>query len=268
VDIDVIVFDIIGTLVDEVGTVTDETTAALGAVGVDAQRSARIAHDWLAGFDAATGRIARGEQEWAPDGEIRRRLLGQLLQADNVELAPGAFDELATVARRLVPWPGAADEVAALAELTTVTGLTNASLDQVAEISARGGLRWHAVLSTALARTYKPDPAAYQLAVNLLNLDPRRSLFVAAHSWDLRAAAAHGFRTAYLPRKYADGPAPHQPIGPPRGRLHYGNEPDPQQGSENTDPTRAKGPFARTPPPAGDFDLHLESLTHLADLLR
>jgi len=226
-DVDVVVFDIVGTLVDEVGTVTAATTAALGAVGVDAGRSARIAHDWLAGFDAATGRIARGEQEWASDGEIRRRLLHQLLQADNVELAPEAFDELATVARRLVPWPGAAAEVAALAELTTVTGLTNASLDQVAEISARGGLRWHAVLSTALARTYKPAPAVYRLAIDLLDLDPQRALFVAAHPWDLRGAAKEGFRTAYLPRPHADGPTVDD-----------------------------------------NFDLHLDSLAHLADLLR
>lgn len=223
-DIDVVVFDIVGTLVDEVGTVTAATTSALAEVGVDADRSGRIARDWLARFDAATGRIANGEEEWAPDGVLRRQLLGDLLTAEGVELP--AFDHLATVARRLTPWPGAADEVAALAALTTVTGLTNASIDQVAEISARGGLRWHAVLSTALVRTYKPAPAVYRLAIDLLDLDPRRALFVAAHPWDLRGAAKEGFRTAYLPRPHADGPT------------------------------------------ADDhFDIHLDSLTQLAELL-
>src|SRR5690349_3462056 len=108
-DVDVVVFDIVGTLVDEVGTVTAATTAALAGVGVDADRSGRIARDWLAGFDAATGRIANGEEEWAPDGVLRRQLLGDLLSAEGIELP--AFDELATIARRLTPWPGAADEV-------------------------------------------------------------------------------------------------------------------------------------------------------------
>ncbi|GAB3884810.1 haloacid dehalogenase type II [Kibdelosporangium lantanae] len=225
-DVDVVVFDIVGTLVDEVGTVTSATSAALAEVGVDADRATRIARDWLAGFDSATHRVANGEREWAPDGVLRRSLLQDLLQADDITLTPEAFDELATIARRLPPWPGAAQELAALAEVTTVTGLTNASMGQVAEISARGGLRWHAVLSTALVRTYKPAPAVYRLAIDLLDLDPQRALFVAAHPWDLRGAAKEGFRTAYLPRPYADGPA------------------------------------------ADDhFDLHLDSLTQLVELL-
>jgi len=43
-----------------------------------------------------------------------------------------------------------------------------------------------------------PPEVTYQLAIDQLQLDPGRTLFVACHPWDLRAAARHGFRTAYV----------------------------------------------------------------------
>ena len=65
------------------------------------------------------------------------------------------------------------------------------------------GTRWTSstcrslpTLSGALVRAYKPSPAVYELAITSLDLDPSRTLMVAAHAWDLRAAASHGLRTA------------------------------------------------------------------------
>ena len=59
-----------------------------------------------------------------------------------------------------------------------------------------------------MVHAYKPDPAAHQLALDRLALDPRRTIMVAAHPWDLRAAAAHGLRTAYVQRAGESAPAP------------------------------------------------------------
>jgi 2-haloacid dehalogenase len=41
-----------------------------------------------------------------------------------------------------------------------------------------------------------------------LALDPRRTLMVAAHAWDLRAAAGFGLRTAFIQRAGEDEPEP------------------------------------------------------------
>lgn len=68
------------------------------------------------------------------------------------------------------------------------------------DLFAGAGLTWHGVLSGEMVHAYKPDPAVYRLALDRLALDPRRTLMVAAHPWDLRAAAAHGLRTAYIQR--------------------------------------------------------------------
>jgi 2-haloacid dehalogenase len=38
------------------------------------------------------------------------------------------------------------------------------------------------------------------MALDLLQLNPEQTLFVAAHPRDLRAAANHGMRTAYISR--------------------------------------------------------------------
>jgi 2-haloacid dehalogenase len=78
--------------------------------------------------------------------------------------------------------------------------LSNGNLSMLTDLFAAAGLTWHCVLSGDLVHAYEPDPAVYRLAVKRLALDPPRTLMVAAHSWDLRAAAAQGLRTAYIQR--------------------------------------------------------------------
>lgn len=205
-EFDAVIFDLVGTLVDEVGAMTNAVTATLAEAGIDGERSARAARQWIDAFHTATRRIAGGEEDWIPAEQLRRSLLEDVLLAEGIGLTAEAFDTLASAGRRLGAFPHAAEQLSDLAELTTVSTVTNASTGQLTEISRRNGLRWHATLSAALARTYKPAPAVYALAIEQLDLDPSRTLFVAAHPWDLRAAGANGFRTGYLPRPHTDAP--------------------------------------------------------------
>jgi 2-haloacid dehalogenase len=69
-------------------------------------------------------------------------------------------------------------------------------------------MRWHQVLSAEDAGTYKPDPAIYELAMRSVPTSAGPPFMVAAHAWDLRAAAAIGMRTAYVPRPNGDPPRP------------------------------------------------------------
>jgi 2-haloacid dehalogenase len=63
------------------------------------------------------------------------------------------------------------------------------------------------LLSGGLVRAFKPDPAVYQMALAVLEVEARDVLMVAAHPWDLRAAAEQGFATAYVARPGAEAPA-------------------------------------------------------------
>lgn len=56
------------------------------------------------------------------------------------------------------------------------------------------------------AGAYKPDLAIYQLAFSAAPVGARPPYLVAAHAWDLRAAAEAAPRTAYVPRPDGDPP--------------------------------------------------------------
>jgi 2-haloacid dehalogenase len=211
-EIEAVLFDIIGTLVDENGTIRADTEHALEASGHDIAVASTLADDWVRRLDDRIAEISSGGRPWRPTSQLSRETLQDTLDKHGVRLSEEVFDWLASVGHRLVPWPDAVRQLSDLAKVRPVFGLTNARLAQVAEMSFYGGLRWHAVLSTEQVRTFKPNPATYRLAIDELQLNPQQTLFVAAHPWDLTGAKRHQFRTAYLPRPYADAPGPHDTV--------------------------------------------------------
>ncbi|HEY6479854.1 MAG TPA: haloacid dehalogenase type II [Streptosporangiaceae bacterium] len=206
-----LVFDVLGTVVDESGSITELVTAALASGGADPAGGPALAARWNDRVEALTSEIAVGQAPWRGNDELRRAALLETLAADPRgagRLSADVLEDLALAGHRLRPWPDAAAAVRVLAGSFTVVALSNASVAQLADMFAAGGLAWHGVLSGELARAYKPDPAAYQLAIRLLDLDPAATMMVAAHPWDLRAAAGHGLRTAYVARPGEGVPGP------------------------------------------------------------
>jgi 2-haloacid dehalogenase len=84
------------------------------------------------------------------------------------------------------------------------------SLALVVAVSRRNGIAWDAVIACEMLRVYKTRPEAYQRAAELLQTPPSRILMVACHNFDLDAARAGGYRTAFVHRPDEWGPA-----GPP-----------------------------------------------------
>ena len=121
-------------------------------------------------------------------------------------LSETELDDLNRVWHRLQPWP---DTVAGLTRLRTryvLASLSNGNVALLVNMAKHSGLPWDAVLSAELAHQYKPDPEVYLTAADLLGLEPEQVMMVAAHKGDLRAAAALGFKTAYVPRPLEYGP--------------------------------------------------------------
>jgi 2-haloacid dehalogenase len=209
-DVGILVFDVLGTVVDEAGSVAAETAQALAAAG--AGQAAAI---WPVRASTRRVHCAAGEAPWRSNDALRRDALQEALRSTAQDGLPPALasdrallDDLALVGHRLRPWPDSPRGLHALAGHFTVVALSNASLAQLASMSAAGGLAWHGVLSSELTRAYKPDPAVYRMALDLLRLDPRHTMMIAAHPWDLRAAAGHGMRTGYIARAGEGTPAP------------------------------------------------------------
>jgi 2-haloacid dehalogenase len=208
-DVDTLLFDVIGTVVDEGGTMRAEVAAELEAASLAGPgRAGELAAAWEERSWSLTAELDRGGS-WVSTDEVNARALADVLAGGPAAALPAeAVRRLGLVGHRLRPWPDAAAALAALARRFTVVALSNGNLSMLASVSARGGLTWHAVLSAELVGARKPDPAVYRFALDRLALDPARTLMVAAHPWDLRAAAACGLRTAYIERAGEGRPEP------------------------------------------------------------
>jgi 2-haloacid dehalogenase len=202
-DIDVVVFDVLGTLVDEPGGIR----AAIRDAVPDSDDASvdELLAEWQRHVELEQQRIGQGVRPYVNseivDGEAASRV------ADRAGLAdPATVARLATTGQRLPPWGDSVAGLARLARRLPVLGLSNASRTALLRLSAHAGLRWHQALSAEAVLAYKPAPAVYQLAIDTAGCPPERVLMVAAHAWDLRGARACGMRTAYVQRPAGDPP--------------------------------------------------------------
>ncbi|MFF7310900.1 haloacid dehalogenase type II [Streptomyces sp. NPDC008137] len=201
--IEVVVFDVLGTLVDESGglrAAMREAAPASGEAAVDEWVGL-----WQRHCEREQQRIRQGHRPYADteviDAEAARRVAERAGIDD-----PAAIDRLATAGQRLPPWGDSVAGLGRLARRFPVVGLSNASSTALLRLNAHAGLRWHQALSAEAVRAYKPAPEVYRLAVDAAGCPPERVLMVAAHAWDLRGARAVGLRTAYVHRPLGDPP--------------------------------------------------------------
>ncbi|MFG2001532.1 haloacid dehalogenase type II [Spirillospora sp. NPDC048911] len=198
-----VVFDVLGTLVDQAGSLEERVCAV---AGIEAGAAADVVRHWFEHVSAQERAINKGERAFASshelDAEALRRLVGEGL------LPAASLAGLADASEWLRPWPDTVGGLDLLAADLTVLGLSNASRRVLTGLSGRSGLRWHQVLSAEDAGTYKPAPGIYELAMASVPAGSGPPFMVAAHAWDLRAAAAVGMRTAYVPRPHGDTPGP------------------------------------------------------------
>ncbi|WP_017624631.1 haloacid dehalogenase type II [Nocardiopsis chromatogenes] len=206
---DALVFDVLGTLVDEPAGIRSGIRAF--APALDDAATERLLALWQRHIGREQGRIAEGgpyRDSAALDREAARQVADAVGAGGDGSGGAAAVEALARSARRLPPWPDTRDGLARLAERFPLVGLSNASRSALLELNAYAGLRWHLALSAEDARAYKPSPEVYRLAVEASGRPPERLLMVAAHAWDLRGAQSLGMRTAYVRRPVGDPPAP------------------------------------------------------------
>ncbi|MFZ3573195.1 haloacid dehalogenase type II [Streptomyces sp. BH097] len=203
-EIDALVFDVLGTLVDEPAGIRSGIRQLVP--DLDDFSVEKLLALWQQHVEREQQRVLDDGRAYAASDVID--LEAARLVADAAGVGdPGAVTELALAGRRLPPWPDTVAGLARLGERYPLIGLSNASRTALLGLNAHAGLRWHQALSAEDARAYKPDPAVYRLAVDVSGRPPERLLMVAAHAWDLRAAQAVGLRTAYVARPVGDPPA-------------------------------------------------------------
>lgn len=212
-NIDVIVFDVLGTLVDQPAGL--RRAIAEAAPTAEPQLVDTLVAQWQLHVETRQAAISGGYQPYVGsetlDAEAAALIL-QELSNRGLKAPPAAATLLASASRRLPPWP---DSVSGLERLTArlpVLALSNSEPTSLLHLSANSGMRWHAGVSADDVSAYKPAPALYDRAIEVANRPADRILMVAAHAWDLRAAHRAGMRTCYVARPVGD---------PPRNDDHF-----------------------------------------------
>jgi 2-haloacid dehalogenase len=201
--VEVLAFDIFGTVVDWHGSIAREVAHLDPKVDADA-----FALAWRAGYKPAMARVMSGELGWTLIDDLHRMILDQILPQfglDHLDEAPRR--NLNRVWHRLDPWPDTVQALQRLKSKYIICTLSNGNIGLLTRMAKRAGLPWDCVLSAEVFRAYKPDPATYLGVARVFDVAPERVMLVAAHHEDLAGARACGLRTAYVERPMEFGAA-------------------------------------------------------------
>jgi len=205
-----LVFDVFGTVVDWRGSLLAELRDFGASRGLALDWESFV-DAWYWGHRAAMDRVRAAELPWTNDDRLHRMILDQLLEKNALaHLGEDDRSRLNRAWHRLEPWADVLPGLERLRRKYVLGTLSNGSVAVLVNMAKRAKLPWDVVLSAELVRRFKPDPKVYELASALLGLEPAQVLLVAAHRYDLAAASAQGFRTAYVfrPLEYGPGVSP------------------------------------------------------------
>ena len=196
--------------------------------------------DWHTGFKTGLEElgVTHGvNADWAVlANEIRKGSLGRMLNLGKEELPPYNFDSAHRAAvdevldtnglnaatederhalaydrpHNFICWPDFSDTLPRLRAKYICASFTILSFRIIIDTARRNGLSWDAVISCEAIGKYKPLPEPYETVARYLQLDVSECCMVACHNFDLDAAKAVGFKTAFVRRPDEWGPA-----GPP-----------------------------------------------------
>ncbi len=206
-DIKALTFDVFGTVVDWRQSIAREAEAILGRRLGHELNWLAFADAWRAKYQPAMARVREGKVPWVKLDVLHRENLVELLRENNIDdLDPAQVDELNLAWHRLDGWPDSTAGLIRLKRKFILATLSNGNIALIVNMARHAGLPWDAVLGAEVAGAYKPTPEAYQRSAEALSLAPAECLMVAAHNGDLVAAAAQGFRTAFVARPSEYGP--------------------------------------------------------------
>lgn len=198
----VLAFDVFGTVVDWHGSITEEVSQL--NLNVD---PLAFATAWRNGYKPAMARVRSGELPWTRIDDLHFMILEQvLLQFGVTILSETQKRDLNRVWHRLAAWPDAVLGLQQLKSKYTIVTLSNGNLGLLAEMAKNANLPWDLILSAEVFRHYKPDPETYLGVAATFDIAPEQVMLVATHKDDLLAAHKLGLKTAFVERPSEHGP--------------------------------------------------------------
>ncbi len=199
-------FDVFGTVVDWRSSIAREAEALLAPEGHDLDWAA-FADAWRARYQPAMEQVRSGARPFTKLDVLHRENLEGVLQSFDVSgLSEAELDHLNRAWHRLTPWPDAVEGLTRLKSKYVLATQSNGNVALMVNMAKNAGLPWDVILGAEVCQAYKPMPEAYRRAADLLGLRPDECMMTAAHNDDLKAAAACGFKTAFVARPGEKGP--------------------------------------------------------------
>jgi len=209
VDLQAVLFDVFGTVVDWREGVARDLRAFCARHGAGAVDAYATADAWRRRYQPAMEECRSGRRPFTRLDVLHRENLEAVLREAGLEpsaVAAAEVDELNRAWHRLDPWPDVIEGLQRLKRRYAIAPLSNGNVALLLNMARRAGLPWDAILGAEVAMAYKPQPEAYLRTADILGLAPGQVCLVAAHNSDLAAARACGLKTAFVPRLREHGP--------------------------------------------------------------
>lgn len=208
-EIKAVVFDVFGTLVDWRGSIARDAAALLAPLAPRDEDWLGFADAWRGEYQGAMEEVRSGRLPYTKLDALHRRNLDLVLarQPWGERVDEALRQRLNVLWHRLDAWADVGEGLSRLrAAGYLLAPCSNGNISLMAQLARHNGWHWDAILGAEIARDYKPKPGVYLAAAAAFDLPPGQVLMVAAHSYDLQAAAAAGLRTGFTARPDEHGP--------------------------------------------------------------
>ncbi|MEH6547538.1 MAG: HAD-IA family hydrolase [Sneathiella sp.] len=193
-------FDTGGTILDWHGGIS----SALASIG----QKHDLVRDWPAITNDYRAQSLRAMLNAGADTPVnfniddvhRDKLVEMVSKYDLAAFTAQDIEEIWQTWHKLECWPDFPVALQQMRDNFIVASFTILSVSLIIDTAKRNGLSWDAVFSCEMIGRYKLLPEAYGQVAKWLVLDPGEIMMVACHNFDLNAARAVGYKSAFVRR--------------------------------------------------------------------
>jgi len=193
-DVQAILFDVFGTVVDWRGSLIAELSEWGAARGIGADWTGLV-DTWRGAYAPSMDRVRRGELPWTKLDDLHMATLREIGPRFGLVGLPDADMEWVNRGwHRLRPWPDSVPGLRALHPRYILGPLSNGNVSLLVDMARGAGLPWDVILGAEVSGRYKPDPETYLGACRMLSLQPEQVMLCAAHNYDLVAEVSGHYK--------------------------------------------------------------------------
>ena len=201
-----LIFDVFGTLVDWRSSIAAQAQTHLGKNF--SLNWLDFADAWRDQYQPSMQKVRSGEIPFCSLDTLHLINLKRVIQDFSLKgIDEQTIAELNLAWHKLGCWSDTQMGLNRIRQKFVIAPCSNGNISLMINLARHNQIHWDAILGSEIAGNYKPNPIVYQASVKALGLNPSEVMMVAAHSFDLKAAADQGLRTAFVARPQEYGPA-------------------------------------------------------------